>query len=140
MSIRITGQALRKVIHYLVKGSCGKNRDIRENGDLAHVSGIKYKYRCTGYQSGVVETLDWDREQRTTPVVVEDQDELIMNTNHYAWGLIAQEMKPFTILVDDDGKGIRDVECLVNHVRSMKQIQPSLDQRILVCSETTPSC
>lgn len=138
IAIRITGQALRRVVNYLVKDSCGKDRQIRRNGNLMHVSGIKYKYRCTGYESGVVETLDWNREH--TPVAVEDQDELIMNTNHYAWGIIAQQMKPFSILVDDDGKAIQDVECLVNHVRSMKRIQPTLHQRVIVCSETTTSC
>ena len=137
MSIQITGKGLRRMIEELVKYSCGKDQKLRENGYLVHVSGVRYKYQCTGVEQGRVEELDWDRISKSSPVL--EHEVFVMNTNQYVFALVRPYIESFTILVDDE-KGITDEECYVNSALTLMNFRPTLQNRILVCREHDPRC
>lgn len=61
--LRLSGKTMAKFMHANTLDSCGSSGLIRPSGYLAHPSGFKYRFRCTGAQKGILERLEDENGQ-----------------------------------------------------------------------------
>jgi len=112
--ILINGQQLKQLLKEHAKG---------KNGQLFHVSGIKYKYSLADDKIVV------ERNGKE----LEDDELLSVSLNSYSLGKLNGE---FEVLIDESHpKAIEDFEVLKRYCKKYKVLKPMLEGRILILAE-----